>query len=121
MLDYLLITLCMTGYGFFSAVQDRIKDGDLIWNLDWKQGNVRFPWEKDPWHLAKSMKQSCMYLAIAIALQPPWWAYPLIVILWLPATQGRSFSLNYHTLLKGTPDQTVWEWFKGTFNWKKYK
>ena len=114
--NFVYISLCLVAYGHFSAIQDRLRDGDFVWaGKVWKpKGNVRIPWKKDPWHLAKSMKQSCMYLALAIALDLPWWGLLLAVFIVFPVTQGRSFVLNYHTLLKAHPDQTIWEWIKGT-------
>ena len=121
---FLYIGICLVLFGFLSAVQDRLRDGDLKWTwLKWQQGNVRYFWQKDPWHLAKSLKQSCMYLALAIALYPhlPWWGYLVAVFIVMPGLVGRTFSLFYHTLLKGTPDQTWWGWIQGMWNWKTYR
>ena len=114
-MNLVLVIVSLFGYGFFSACKDGTlwQDEDNLRFNVWWGGNSKWVWSSDTWHRFKHLEQFCFYSAVFWATGLPWyWFIPFVLV--ASFLVGRTFVLFYHTLLLRKPDQTVWEWLKGT-------
>lgn len=114
-LNLILMLASLVGYGIFSACKDAsaFQAGNLRFE-PWWGGDSKFIWSSDTWHKFKHCEQFFLHSAVFWATGLTWYWFPLWALA-SSAIVGRSFVLFYHTLLLKEPDQSVWEWIKGTF------